>query len=225
MKIWGVARILVVLLWIAGAALTWWTTPREVSYERALAAVSSGEVRDYEWGFSWNDSSDRWFEPKTLSRKGNAAPWFVWRTSDQRVYWTDTSLAAVDQESVVIDGAPHGGGAAPIARQLVQQPQSDVLVPWSSWLQGISLVLALTSLVVVISGPAPVRGTRWYWFWMVALIPYGIGLAFWLFRDRPWASAEPDPAKERDRGWFGIVTAILANLGITLVLLLLASVF
>ncbi|MBB2940861.1 hypothetical protein FB565_000565 [Actinoplanes lutulentus] len=218
MKIWGVARILLVLLWIAGAASTWWTAPREVSYERALAAVSSGEVRAYQWGNGW-DGSERWFEAKTLTSRGDAAPYFVWRTSDQRVYWTDTTLAAVDQESVIVDGIPHGGGAAPIARQLTQQEQATVLNPWSGWLQGISLVLALTSLIVVISGPAPVRGTRWYWFWMVALIPYGIGLVFWLFRDRPWASAEPDPAKERDRGWFGVVTAILANLVIALALL------
>jgi hypothetical protein len=211
-----VARVLVLLLWVAGAALTWWTAPREVSYDRALAAVSGGEVRAYQWGNNWEDGGSRWFEAPWMRSVGQSGPWFAWRDGDHRVYWTDTALAPVDQTFVDVNGVPHGGGAAPIARQLDPAGAGE-LIPWRGWVQGVSVFLALTFLIVVLVGPAPVLGTRWYWFWMVALIPHALGLVFWALRDRPWTPAEN--AGDRDRGWFGAITAIVANFVIAIVLL------
>jgi hypothetical protein len=217
-----VARVLVLLLWVIGAALTWWTAPREVGYDRALAAVSGGEVRAYQWGNNWEDGGSRWFEAPWLESAGESGPWFTWRAGDYRVYWTDTTLAPVDQTFEDVNGIPHAGGAAPIARQLDIGTTTN-LIPWRGWLQGLSVVLALTFLVVLIAGPAPVLGTRWYWFWIVALIPHALGMVFWVLRDRPWSPAEN--AGDRDRGWFGLVTAILANFVITLVLFGVSRVF
>ncbi|MEU8243535.1 hypothetical protein AB0C07_35230 [Actinoplanes missouriensis] len=212
--VWRVARVLLLVLWVIGAGLTWWSSPREVSYERALAAVDNGEAEAYQWGSTWEDRGSRWFDAPALSSTGESGPWFAWRTGDDRVFWTDTSLAS-DQTT--------GEGAASLARKLDQPPAGD-LIPWRGWLQGISIVLALTGAVLVIAGPAPVRGTRWYWWWMLVFVPYGLGLVLWLFRDRPWANAQEGSA-DRDRGWFGLVTAVLANFAVAIVLFLVSRLF
>ncbi|MEU4693583.1 hypothetical protein [Actinoplanes sp. NPDC023714] len=208
MRAWRVARVLILLLWVAGAAMTWWTHPRQVDYERALDAAQSGEVTAHRWGRTWNDGSDRWFETPYLT--GGEGPWFAWRAADHRVYWTDTAVAR--------------DGAERITREL--GPPSGELIPWRGWLQGISLVLALTFLVVLVTGPAPALGTRWYWFWVVVLIPYAIGMVFWVLRDRPWTAAAAAAGGEgegRDRGWFGLVTAIVANFVIAILTLVAGS--
>ncbi|MEU4564159.1 hypothetical protein AB0F72_37750 [Actinoplanes sp. NPDC023936] len=128
----------------------------------------------------------------------------------------DTTLAPVDQTSVEINGIQYGGGAAVLAREL-DQPPAGTLIPWRGWLQGISAVLALGTLLVVIAGPAPVRGTRWYWFWLTLVTSYGLGMLLWLFRDRPWVSVTEEPG-DRDRGLIGLGAALLANIAIAIVL-------
>ncbi|WP_229074672.1 hypothetical protein [Actinoplanes sp. DH11] len=130
------------------------------------------------------------------------------------MYWTDTSLAETDQTTVDVGGVRFTGGAAVLAREL-DRPPSDEVISWRGRLQGISVLLALTTLLVVAGGPAPVRGTRWYWFWVTLFVPYGLGLILWLFRDRPWVRAAEQG--ERDSGWFGAVTAVLANFMIPIV--------
>ncbi|BBH67611.1 hypothetical protein ACTI_42960 [Actinoplanes sp. OR16] len=215
MKAWRVARVLILLLWVVAAAMTWWTAPREVSYEKALDAAKSGEVRAYDWGMNWDDGSGRWLDAPYLERQ--SGPWFAWRTSDYRVYWADTSPADGDQTTVDVNGMEHTGAAAEIAREL-DQPSGE-LIPWRKWIQGISAVLALTFFAVLIIGPAPALGTRWYWFWVVLLIPYALGMVFWVLRDRPWSDAANE--EDRDHGWFGLAHAIAANLVITVVLLIL----
>ncbi|MFY1622005.1 hypothetical protein ACN261_21590 [Micromonospora sp. WMMD723] len=48
-----------------------------------------------------------------------------------------------------------------------------------SVLGGTGVLLAAVALVVVVTGPTPVLGTRWYWFWLIFLGPYGLGLLLW----------------------------------------------
>jgi hypothetical protein len=58
-----------------------------------------------------------------------------------------------------------------------------------------SPLLATVCLLVIIFGPAPRLGTRWYWFW-AALMPWGLGVLLWLAREHPWsarAGAVPGP--------------------------------
>jgi hypothetical protein len=69
-------------------------------------------------------------------------------------------------------------------------------------------LLALITLAAIIGGPAPVRGTRFYWFW-VALLPYGLGVLFWLITERPWSS-RPGPAKPTN-GLTGFATLFLGS--------------
>ena len=69
-------------------------------------------------------------------------------------------------------------------------------------------LLALVTLSTLILGPAPVRGTRFYWFW-VALLPFGLGVVFWLGLERPWSN-RPGPAKPTN-GLTGFATLFLGS--------------
>src|SRR6185369_17410907 len=72
----------------------------------------------------------------------------------------------------------------------------------------LGIVFGLISFGVLAIGPGPRLGTRWFWFWLLLLAPYGLGVIFWMLRDRPWAPVAQAPPR-RDRGVFGLVTGLL----------------
>ncbi|WP_431928122.1 hypothetical protein [Micromonospora wenchangensis] len=220
---WGTLRITLVLLWLLGAATTWWTAPRQQDYDRAGADVAAGRVVAYQWGDRWKvDRSPPWFGSATLWASGSYGPLFAWRTPDGRVHWTDTdrfgqvtTTGAVEQESYT------GPGAVGIAQELraagLEHRAGDLNTPVSV-VSGVGVLLAVGVLVVVVTGPPPVRGTRWYWFWLIFLCPYGLGLLLWMARERPWSRSAAavvarNPTYPRDRGvlgfGFGILAAVL----------------
>ncbi|MBO4165043.1 hypothetical protein [Micromonospora antibiotica] len=227
---WGALRITLVLLWLLGAATTWWTAPRQQGYDRARADVVAGRVVAYQWGDRWQvDRSPPWFGSATLWASGTSGPLFAWRTPDGRVYWTNTdrfgqvsTTGAVEQESY------SGPGAVGIAQQLrvagLEHRADGVHSPMTV-VSGTGLLVAVVALVVVVAGPAPVRGTRWFWFWLISLAPYGLGLLFWMARDHPWSRSAAavttrSPTYPRDRGVLGFGVGALASVLIGAVLLI-----
>lgn len=106
------------------------------------------------------------------------------------------------------------------------------------------MAITLLTLLVVVMGPRPGRGTRWFWFWLIGL-PFGLGLlalaVFEVLRpprlvlvsDSPGLGAlsgEPDPtasdddpasahpvAPRRYSGWTGFGLSILGGILIALV--------
>ena len=66
--------------------------------------------------------------------------------------------------------------------------RAGVVGATSAWVLGGGAALAVLILAVLVAGPAPVRGTRWFWFWLIYAGPYGLGMVFWLLRDRPWST-------------------------------------
>ncbi|MFE7872465.1 hypothetical protein ACFUYE_19225 [Micromonospora humida] len=231
---WGAVRITLVLLWLLGAATTWWTAPRQGDYDRAGADVAAGRVVAYQWGDRWEvDRSPPWFGSATLSASGSHGPLFAWRTPDGRVHWTDTdrfaevtTTGAVEQESY---SGPGAVGMAQELRAAGLEHRAGDLDASVSVLGGTGVLLAVVALVVVVTGPAPVRGTRWYWFWLIFLSPYGLGLLLWTARERPWsrsaaAVAARNPTYPRDRGVLGFGFGILASVLLGGVLLILHDV-
>ncbi|MEH0985429.1 hypothetical protein [Micromonospora sp. CPCC 205556] len=225
-------RLALVLLWLLAAAVSWWTAPRKQSYEQARADVAAGHVTAYQWGDSWaTDGSPRpWFGASDLRASSTLGPLFAWRTPDGRVYWTDTGNFDQVTTTGAVDPASYSGpGAVGIAQDL----RAGGLVHRAGEVQpsgvavavaGIGLVLAAVFLGVGVAGPAPVLGTRWFWFWLVSTAPYGLGLLFWLFRDRPWSrpaapAATPGDRELRDRGLLGLCLGFLATILISLLLL------
>ncbi|HWS38304.1 MAG TPA: hypothetical protein VN408_36895, partial [Actinoplanes sp.] len=55
-------------------------------------------------------------------------------------------------------------------------------------------------------------------FWIGAIMPYGLGLVFWVLRDRPWANRPPTPGERRDGWLIGIATGVLLSVLIAVAL-------
>jgi hypothetical protein len=77
---------------------------------------------------------------------------------------------------------------------------------------------------VIAAGPAPVLGTRW--FWLTYTAPYGLGLVFWLLRDRPWSRSAQlartaGGEEKRDRGFLGLLIGVLASFPISALVMVL----
>ncbi|MEV4639495.1 hypothetical protein AB0J80_19290 [Actinoplanes sp. NPDC049548] len=225
---WGVLRLALVLVWLVAATVTWWTTPRQQDYAQAQADLTAGRVTAYQWGDHWDvDRSRRWFGSATLESSGTLGPLFAWRTADGRVHWTDTSDFEEVHETGAVSATDYAGpGAVGLAQTIRaagrEGSNRDVDSP-GPLLVAAGALLGLVFLGVVIAGPAPRLGTRWYWFWLVSTAPFGLGLLFWLFRDHPWTrSARPaDPPGDRDRrdrGVLGLCIGMLASLVISILL-------
>ncbi|WP_412735141.1 hypothetical protein [Krasilnikovia sp. MM14-A1259] len=224
-------RIAVVLLWLLAAATAWWTAPRQQSYEQATAAVTAGRVTAYQWGDHWDDgSAQRWFGDYSLQSSGTPGPIFAWRTPDARWHWTDTGgvVVPVDATDAADDQQYAGPGAAALTRELkaagLDDADSDVVLPTA--VVAIATVLGLLLLGVLIAGPAPRLGTRWYWFWVITVVPYGLGLLVWVAREHPWSRSAavelaPDGTPRRDRGFLGLGVGLLSALVISVAVVLL----
>jgi hypothetical protein len=218
---WSVLRAVLLATWLLVAAASWWSAPREASYAEASAAVSERRLTAYQWADSWESQvSHRWFDGWKLNSTGTCGPLFVWHTDDGRVRWTDTdAFDEVNLTGAVEESRYSGPGATGIAQDLVAaevEGRVGAVDTTSPWTTGGGFVLALLVLGVIVAGPAPVLGTRWFWFWVTFTAPQGLGLVFWLLRDRPWwRSAQlvrtADGKERRDRGLLGLLIGVLAS--------------
>ncbi|GLW30426.1 hypothetical protein Areg01_33660 [Actinoplanes regularis] len=226
-------RAALLAAWLAAAASTWWSAPRQATYDDARAAIAEKRLTVYQWGDSWDSNDARpWFGGATLRSTDTQGPIFAWRTSDSRVHWADTEdFGEVTLTGAVDEKNYSGTGAAGIAQDLTAaglQDRAATVGTRNPWVAGAGVVAALVTLAVLVAGPAPVLGTRWYWFWLTTTVPYGLGLVFWLFRDRPWsrtarAARRADGGQRRDRGWLGLLAGILLSLLIGVVVSVLHS--
>ncbi|MEU7904963.1 hypothetical protein [Actinoplanes sp. NPDC049118] len=229
---WSVLRAVLLAMWLLASAASWWSAPRPASYAEAKAAVAEKRLTAYQWGDSWDTQVSHliWFDGAELTSTGTIGPLFVWRTGDGRVRWTDTEkFDEVTVNGAVAENDYSGPGATGLAQDLVAAGVADrtgAVDTTGPWLAGAGLVLALLVLGVIVAGPAPVLGTRWFWFWLTLTAPYGLGLVFWLLRDRPWSrTARPalgaDGRQRRDRGFLGLLIGILASLLVSALVLVL----
>jgi hypothetical protein len=231
---WAGLRALVLLLWLVAAATNWWIAPRQSTYEQARADIAAGRVAAYQWGDRWENHNSRWWFPDTTMRSsGTLGPLFTWQTGDGRVHWTDSGdFEQVTRTGTVDEKNYAGVGAVGLGQDLLAaglEGRSGDLDPLGGIIIGVGTVLVLTFLGVLLAGPEPVLGTRWFWFWLVCTAPYGLGLLFWTVRDRPWTRAEP-PVPEggrtprRDRGFLGLCIGVLSTMVISLLLFALNAV-
>ncbi|HWS31207.1 MAG TPA: hypothetical protein VN408_00540, partial [Actinoplanes sp.] len=55
-------RALVIGLWVLAASVTWWTSPRQSTYEQARADITAQRVVAFQWGDHWAvEETRRWF--------------------------------------------------------------------------------------------------------------------------------------------------------------------
>lgn len=229
---WNALRLALVLLWLLAAVTAWWTAPRQQSYEKARADSAAGHVVAYQWGDHWGaNDPGHWFGAPVLQQgSGQPGPLFAWKTSDGRVHWTDTTT--FDQVAVtdaVAVESYSGVGAVGIAQNLRDagiDHRAILASQRTPVVTGIVVLLAAIALGVVIVGPTPHLGTRWFWFWLFFFTPHGLGLLYWLAREHPWARPTADPAapgggERRDRGALGFAIGIIVAIVYSAVLLIL----
>lgn len=206
---WRILRWVLVALWLVTAGASWWGAPRETGAERALADMAAHRVSAYQIGSQWQDESpDRWFSMPTLG-SGDPDRIFAWRTPDGRAHWADVSDVADFQERLRAD---------------VQEVNARNVLFLSTLINGVGLLFTLVFLGVLWAGPTPVTGTRWFWWWLFALIPFGLGLLYWTFREVPWTRPAEIP-ESRESGWRGLGIAIVASVLISVVLFGLTRLF
>jgi hypothetical protein len=207
---WRAVRMVLVGVWVLLAAMSWWSAPRETSPSQVRSELAAGDVVAYEWGDSWDtDSGWSWGTSPDLRTSENG-PILAWRTADWRVHYTTldgaspTSPAAVALKAAINDAVPGDARGDFRARPLFATI--------------VAVLFGLTVLALLIGGPAPVTGTRWFWFWVMTGVPLGLGFLYWLAAERPWSPRatprEGRPGRDNRRRWyFGIGVSIVASFG------------
>jgi hypothetical protein len=219
---WQVLRVALVVGWVAWAVLSWWATPRAGTLDEARADLTGGRVTSYEWGRSWSDTTGL-FSPggARLESAGTDGPIFLWNTGDGRQHYLTVTggvpAEVVDPAAQPRPVSPEGESLAAALRTF-DAGRSPEPWPVSSVIYGLSVAGVVLFLWALVSASAPpVTGTRWFWFWLAGLAPFGLGLLWWLARERPWSSRAPVREK-RLRWWAGLGFGILASLVVGVVL-------
>lgn len=215
-------RVALVLGWVAWAALSWWVAPREGTPEEARADLTGGRVTSYEWGRGWSDNAGL-FSPGgvQLESADTDGPIFLWNTGDGRQHYT-TVVGGVPADVVDPAAAPRQispeGQSLAAALNTFHANNAPESWPVRSLIYGLSLAGVVLFLWALVSASAPpVTGTKWFWFWLVGVTPLGLGLLWWLARERPWSPRAP-VRETRMRWWAGIGLGIVATFALSLVL-------
>jgi len=219
---WPTLRIALVVLWVAWAALSWWYAPRDAGVARARADLAAGRVVSHQWGDGWDDGGVwRWPDPPQVRSWDDVdGPIFVWQTSDRRIRYAvaDESSSGEYHLDGTVDPSRYSG---PEAASLAQAVRSAELDPAANGFSSRRPALALVTLLVglgllglLVAGPRPVIGTRWFWFWLVSGVPFGLGLLYWLARENPWSPNVKRPTgalgpAPRHRGYVGLAVALV----------------
>ncbi|MFI7071775.1 hypothetical protein [Micromonospora sediminicola] len=219
--------------WLVWAALAWWTAPRSVDavdLERDLAA---GRVVTLARADGWDDSGP-WGRPPE-PRFAQSGSTVVWARPDGQFRYAYVP-APVPRGGPVEDAADPGPVtepgpgeeadplADPRARAAVARSGDSLADTLADAAGLLALTIGVGWLLMLVAGPPPVAGTRWYWFW-IGLLPYALGVLAWAWRER-WR-AEAPLTGTRGSGWRGfgglIVGGIVVSLAVAVLGLLLGG--
>ena len=205
-----VARVGLILLWVLWAALAWWTAPRAVDAAQADADITAERVVSVERAETWDRNEGFWFTRSSPMLRSDGAL-VVWTTTAGQIRYTAPQFPGDPADLYGFGGQGHSPETDRLAAALAASDWRGLAVS-NSGLAMVALaagiLLTLATLAIIILGPAPVGGTRFYWFW-VALLPYGLGVLFWLGTERPWSN-RAGPAKPTN-GLTGFATLLLGS--------------
>jgi hypothetical protein len=225
---WQALRVALVLGWVAWAGVTWWSAPRESTAAQARADSAAGRLSYHEWGDGWLNSGGL-VSSFPVRLESGGGPMLLWHTTDGRRHYTTVDEAPIANDPLTVDdtSAPSPEADALTRELQAQEARRPADPPLGAIQAGLPIAGSVLVLWALVSAADPVTGTKWFWFWLVAGVPLGLGLLWWLARERPWSSrATPRPGPpDRDnrlKWWAGIGIGILARLGISLLLLLLS---
>ncbi|MEU1688172.1 hypothetical protein [Micromonospora sp. NPDC005707] len=202
----------VVLCWLIWAALAWWTAPRGADEAELEWDLAAGRVVTMARADGWQTGGGWGRRPEPRYAEGG---WMlVWTRPDGQI--RHASVPAQDPESGVDpladprarDATTHGG---------------DTLADAQANAAGmLALTIGVGWLLMLVAGPPPVAGTRWFWFW-IGLLPFGLGVLAWLHRER-WRGDVP-AARPRRSGWAGLGGLLLGGILLSIAVTALAALF
>lgn len=139
----------------------------------------------------------------------------VWRTQGH-VGW---KVAAADADLRSADG--FGTEATPESKALVKQLRDGgvTMRPFDfgapSGLGQIASFGGVLVFIVLVSGPAPRVGTRWFWFWLMLNGPLALGFIAYAVMELIGFRRRPDPPlTKRLSGWVGFIGAFVLSLAL-----------
>ncbi|MEU8408535.1 hypothetical protein AB0C19_20285 [Micromonospora sp. NPDC048842] len=210
------------VLWVLWASLAWWVEPRESTEAQLDRDLAAGQVVAFQRSSGWADDGAYWGS-RSRSQHATNGGMLVWTVPNGQIRYAFVDPPA----SASYPGEPDLSANAGLDARL-----AAVADPWQSGgdlahrIAGIAGLLAgvLTVLWLgrLIGGAPPLAGTRWFWFW-VGLLPFGVGVLAWTYRElwRP----PPVPVPGRGSGWRGVGWLILAAVGISLLVSVARIVF
>ncbi len=185
--------VAVVVCWLIWAALSWWTAPRAADRVELDHDLAAGRVVTWFRADGWVNEPGGWGQ-RPRPRYASEGEVVVWSHPDGQIRYAsvgvptrDVGLGGDPVDERLARAAGSHGGTAPV----------DRLTGAAGLL---AVVLGLGWLVALVAGPAPVAGTRSYWFW-VGLLPLGVGLLAWLHRE--WWRGDVPPSGPCRSGWVG----------------------
>lgn len=178
-------------LWVAALAASCWVGPWQTPGQRFVDdvrahRVTAWEVRDRSpeqllTGLALTD---------TPGSEAVGPGIVVWRDTLGRARWADVTTSGDDGSAPLVERVPAGAAApgsaadAPVSEQQRARTWATALTAGAGahrdavpgWARSLLGLERFAGWVIVLLGPRPRRGTRWYWMW-VGMLPYGIGLA------------------------------------------------
>ncbi|MGC4877858.1 hypothetical protein ACLQ26_16560 [Micromonospora sp. DT43] len=200
------------VLWVLWASLAWWVAPREATAAQLDRDLAAGRVVTFQRASGWVDDDAYWGsrpQPRYDTRGGMLA-WSV-PSGQVRYAFVEPPEEQADPGGPESTEQPAGSDARLAA---VADPWQTSGVAAHRIAETAGLLagaVTLLWLVRLVGGAPPLVGTRWFWFW-IGLLPFGVGVLAWSYREMWRPPSEPPP--DRGSGWRGVGWLLLAGLGI-----------
>ncbi|WBB76469.1 hypothetical protein O7602_13440 [Micromonospora sp. WMMD1128] len=221
----------VLTCWLVWAALAWWSAPRAADQSDLARDLAAGRVLTITRVDGWETGGPWGRRPEPRYAPGGST--VVWTRPDGQFRYTylpartptegDITGVGPGPEASPEPDAATWPGPDPFADPLADPRARDAVTHGGDTLADavanaaatLALVIGVGWLLMLVAGPPPVVGTRWYWFW-VGLLPLGLGVLAWTWRER-WRADVP-ATRPRRSGWSGLGWFILGGIAISLVL-------
>lgn len=220
------ARVLLVVAWLGWAGIAWWTAPRAATVDQTRSDVAAGRIDSFARASSVGRDGRFWGD-LTAIRTRHDGDLLAWRTDSGRVRFTAPDR---DWPRDRQGADPSGSAAGSVIETLTGELRAAGVPEHIGGVDGgrladrgeqLASLLAGTGVLLVLLGPTPARGTRWFWFW-VGMIPFGLGAVSWLALERPWSARatelrwrqECGGGPARRSGWLGLAFLLLCGIGL-----------
>ncbi|MFC4017478.1 hypothetical protein ACFOW4_05900 [Micromonospora sp. GCM10011542] len=239
------------LLWLLWAGLAWWTEPRQVPEEQLDRDLAAGSVVTFQRTTGWDDS-DAYWGSRAQPRYATAGDTIAWTLPNGQIRyayvgtpdptWSGTDPTDLDpsapastapdpatspSEEATADPEPAPVEPEDARLVAVADPWGTAGAPAHRAANAAGLLAAVVTLLwlgVLVAGAPPTAGTRWFWFW-VGLLPFGLGVLAWTYRER-WRPRHPTGAAvrpgagtiadTRSSGWRGLGWLFVGGIAISL---------